>query len=132
MPPPPRAAVFPRYPVQMLMSDPSLWRQRELFLLALDDITTMADISNIYSHYQLGGVHGLPFVTYNGATGDAWLSGNGSWWGGHCWHFTNPWLHWHRYYMVQYEKAITMSATRIAQVRTRAPTVAHRLSSAAR
>jgi hypothetical protein len=56
-------------------------------------------------------------VTYDEATGDTWLSNDGAWWGGHCWHFTNPWLHWHRAYVMQYEKAVTNAAKSIAKVR---------------
>jgi hypothetical protein len=46
------------------MDDPSLTRERELFLLAMHNITTTPNFqTDIYSHYQLGGVHGLPFVS---------------------------------------------------------------------
>jgi hypothetical protein len=77
------------------MEQSDLYYQRELFLLGMHTFTTTPEIMDIYSFYQIGGIHGLPFVTYNGAeTGVEWKSLNGTWWGGLCWHFTNPWLHW--------------------------------------
>ena len=40
---------------------------KELFLLAMHDITTAPNMSDIHSHYPMGGIHGLPFLTYNKA-----------------------------------------------------------------
>lgn len=103
------------------MDETKLYYQRELFLLAMHDITTTPDIQDIYSHYQMGGIHGLPFLTYNKAETGArpWVSLNGTWYGGLCWHFTNPWMHWHRFYMLTYEKAIRLAAVRNAKTITK-------------
>ena len=115
------ATVYPRYPLQRLMNESNLYYQRELFLLAMHAITTTPNINDIYSHYQLGDIHGLPFLTYNKAETGArpWVSLNGAWYGGLCWHFTNPWMHWHRFYMLTYEKVIRLAAVRNANTITK-------------
>lgn len=85
-PPTTRHTVYPRYPLDQMMSDPALYYQYQLLLLGMHEMTT-ADPSSIWSHYQIGGIHGLPFETYNQAnTGVQWKSLNGSWYGGLCWY----------------------------------------------
>ena len=47
------STVYPRYPLDVLMDDPRLSYQKELFLLGMHEITTTSDISSIWSHYQV-------------------------------------------------------------------------------
>ncbi len=86
------------------MNDPAFYWQSQLLLLGMHEMTTMTDIDDPFSHYQvrppliedrallssthlcnsctrqLGGIHGLPFTTYNQAeTGVQWESLNGTW-----------------------------------------------------
>jgi hypothetical protein len=53
------------------------------------------------SHFSIGGIHGLPFVQWEGAGGTHPTQGSG--WGGYCTHGSVLFPTWHRPYVALYE-----------------------------
>ncbi|KAG9042400.1 hypothetical protein FS837_010910 [Tulasnella sp. UAMH 9824] len=67
------------------------------------------------SHFQLGGIHGLPFQPWEGA-GSGQVAG--SFFGGYCTHGTVLFPTWHRPYMAIYEQILHQHAVEIAATYT--------------
>jgi len=56
---------------------------------------------NIQSYFQVAGIHGLPYIPWNGATGAAFDPDTQ--WGGYCIHGSVLFPTWHRPYMMLFE-----------------------------
>ncbi|KAG8930241.1 hypothetical protein FRC01_003109 [Tulasnella sp. 417] len=67
------------------------------------------------SHFQLGGIHGLPFQPWEGAGA---RQVPGSRFGGYCTHGTVLFPSWHRPYLAIYEQILHQHAVEIAQTYT--------------
>lgn len=59
-----------------------------------------ADQNQAASHFQIGGIHGQPFVEWDGAGGPESVSDD---WPGYCTHGTVNFPTWHRPYLALYE-----------------------------
>ncbi|KAI9443337.1 photo-regulated tyrosinase [Lactarius indigo] len=68
--------------------------------------------SNSTSHFSIGGIHGLPFVQWEGS-GSA-RPVQGSQWGGYCTHGSVLFPTWHRPYVALYEQVMQQHALEIA------------------
>ncbi|KAG8932443.1 hypothetical protein FRC02_001122 [Tulasnella sp. 418] len=80
--------------------------QFSLFIQALAKM--MAEPQDqLIAHYQVGGIHGLPPVKWNGSGGDDSVSDN---WKGYCTHSTNIFPTWHRPYVALYEQVLQQYA----------------------
>ena len=60
-----------------------------------------ASQDNFVSHFGIGGIHGLPYVQWDGAGGTQPVSG--SQWDGYCTHGSMLFPTWHRPYVALYE-----------------------------
>jgi tyrosinase len=58
---------------------------------------TQTDVS---SFFQIGGIHGLPYVQWDGSGGKAPVAGS---WGGYCTHGSMLFPTWHRPYVALFE-----------------------------
>jgi len=56
--------------------------------------------SNSLSHFSISGIHGLPYVQWEGAGGTRPVQGS---WGGYCTHGSVLFPTWHRPYIALYE-----------------------------
>ncbi|KAM0201110.1 hypothetical protein ACHAPA_002281 [Fusarium lateritium] len=63
------------------------------------------------SFFQVAGIHGKPFIQWNGGGG---RSGNG--WPGYCPHGESLFLTWHRPYVLLYEQILVEHAKRLANL----------------
>lgn len=66
--------------------------------------TTQAEVK---SFFQVGGIHGLPYVPWDGVTGDQPFDPNNQW-GGYCTHGSVLFPTWHRPYVLLYEVGKSM------------------------
>ncbi len=57
--------------------------------------------SNPLSHFGIGGIHGRPYVSWEGAGGNRPVQGSG--WSGYCTHGNVLFPTWHRPYVALYE-----------------------------
>ncbi|KAH7009810.1 tyrosinase [Ilyonectria destructans] len=67
------------------------------------------DASNQLSFFQVAGIHGKPYVEWNGAgksTSNGWM--------GYCPHGENLFLPWHRPYLALYEQRLVATAVKLA------------------
>ncbi|KAF8263973.1 tyrosinase [Lactarius quietus] len=64
------------------------------------------------SHFGIGGIHGLPYVQWEGSGGAKPV--NGSQWGGYCTHGSVLFPTWHRPYVALYEQVMQQHALQIA------------------
>ncbi|KAH9988351.1 hypothetical protein BJV77DRAFT_1061440 [Russula vinacea] len=62
--------------------------------------------SNPLSHFSIGGIHGLPYVSWEGA---------GSRWNGYCTHGSVLFPTWHRPYVALYEQVLQQHALDVAK-----------------
>ncbi|KAF8061616.1 tyrosinase [Lyophyllum atratum] len=69
------------------------------------------------SFFQLGGIHGLPYVPWDGANGDT-PPDSRTQWGGYCTHGTVLFPTWHRPYVMLYEQVMQKHAVEIAATYT--------------
>ncbi|KAF7556469.1 hypothetical protein G7Z17_g1391 [Cylindrodendrum hubeiense] len=65
--------------------------------------------SDQLSYFQIAGIHGKPYVEWNGAGSS---TSNG--WQGYCPHGENLFLPWHRPYLVLYEQRLVATAIKLA------------------
>ncbi|KIP02309.1 hypothetical protein PHLGIDRAFT_130799 [Phlebiopsis gigantea 11061_1 CR5-6] len=83
-----------------------------LYIQALTEMSKMSQ-DDLLSFFQIGGIHGLPYVSWN-------ESGNkevGDW-GGYCTHGSNLFPTWHRPYVSTYEQLLQQHAIEIAKTYT--------------
>jgi tyrosinase len=67
----------------------------------------MNDQDNIQSFFGVGGIHGLPNVSWDGATGSIPFDPTSGQWGGYCTHGSVLFPTWHRPYVMLYEVCFT-------------------------
>ncbi|KAH7311503.1 tyrosinase [Stachybotrys elegans] len=82
--------------------------QWDLYLRALADLYSQ-DAKSQLSFFQVAGIHGRPYIEWNGAgkrTSDGWL--------GYCPHGENLFLTWHRPYVMLFEQRLVDTAVRLA------------------
>ncbi|KAK6343879.1 hypothetical protein TWF696_007533 [Orbilia brochopaga] len=77
-----------------------------LYVLALASLMAKPQ-SDVTSFFQIGGIHGRPFITWDGVRG-----GNNN--GGYCTHADILFLTWHRPYLALYEAALYAEVQKIA------------------
>eukprot|EP00250_Pteridium_aquilinum_P013878 c21630_g2_i1 orf=1-1068(-) len=87
--------------------------RRDLFLLAFSKVQSLPS-SDKWSFYQIGGIHGLPHVPYDGAKG-SWDPTIQSWWGGYCQHGSPLFPTWHRPYIMLLEQSIIRQAKLVGE-----------------
>jgi tyrosinase len=70
----------------------------------------------LLSHFQLGGIHGLPYESWNGVDGSRDDNVNAdNQWRGYCTHGMVTFPTWHRVYVALYEQVLQKHATDIAR-----------------
>ncbi|TFK38415.1 tyrosinase [Crucibulum laeve] len=91
-------------------------RQFSLYIQALQ---RMYDDSqdNTLSYFQVGGIHGLPFIPWDNSTGSQPFNPNAQW-GGYCTHGSTLFPTWHRPYVMLVEQILHKHATDIAATYT--------------
>ncbi|KAI9840552.1 MAG: hypothetical protein M1837_001532 [Sclerophora amabilis] len=77
----------------------------DLYILALQKLQDEPQ-GNQLSYYQLSGIHGRPYIPWDGV--------NGEFGGGYCTHGSIIFPPWHRPYLALYEQALTNHAKTIA------------------
>ncbi|TFY82262.1 hypothetical protein EWM64_g1750 [Hericium alpestre] len=85
--------------------------QWSLYVQALHAISTISQ-SDLTSFFQIGGIHGLPYVPWDGS-GEQPVSTQG--WEGYCTHGSVLFPTWHRPYMMLYEQVLQSHAKDIAK-----------------
>ena len=92
----------PRLEIRQLEQDADQWN---LFMLAMQDFQN-TDHSSTTSWYQVAGIHGMPYVTWNNVQG----SNPGS---GYCPHSSPLFICWHRPYVALWEQLMLDSAQNV-------------------
>ncbi|KAF9005143.1 tyrosinase [Cyathus striatus] len=88
-------------------------KQFSLYIQALQKIYSR-DQSETLSFFQVGGIHGVPYVPWNDSTGPKPLDPRRQW-GGYCVHGSVLFPTWHRPYMLLYEQILNQAAREIAE-----------------
>ncbi|KAF8500857.1 photo-regulated tyrosinase [Russula emetica] len=86
--------------------------QFSLYIQALTAMFTTPQ-SNPLSQFGIGGIHGLPYVQWEGSGGTRPVQG--SQWGGYCTHGNVLFPTWHRPYVALYEQVMQQHALDISQ-----------------
>ncbi|OJD35302.1 di-copper centre-containing protein [Diplodia corticola] len=97
--------VYPRLEVRDLANNPDQWN---LFVLAMQRFQLKPQ-TNKLSYYQVAGIHGRPYVNWDGVGPYA----SQPWWPGYCPHSSNLFGSWHRPYLSLWEQAIIQYANEI-------------------
>ncbi|KAF2690201.1 Di-copper centre-containing protein [Lentithecium fluviatile CBS 122367] len=101
--------VFPRLEIRELQKKGGeMWN---LFLLALAEFQAM-DQTIIDSYYQIAGIHGMPWASWDGVEGTT--EGKNDWNRGYCPHAQVLFGTWHRPYLVLFEQKLQSVAKAIA------------------
>ncbi|GAM85668.1 hypothetical protein ANO11243_036750 [Dothideomycetidae sp. 11243] len=87
-----------------------------LYLLGLREMMSV-DQSDPLSYYQIAGVHGRPYSSWEGWNSNAGASGYG---GGYCTHVSNIFLPWHRPYLALFEQVLYQHVQNVARQFTNA------------
>ncbi|KAG8983087.1 hypothetical protein FRB93_007678 [Tulasnella sp. JGI-2019a] len=95
---------YPRQDIRTLVKDD---KQFSLFVQAVSAMQQMSE-SEVRSWYQVSGIHGLPYVSWDGAANP----GNTQ---GYCEHGTLLFPTWHRPYVALYEQLLHDHALQIAE-----------------
>ncbi|KAK7432037.1 hypothetical protein QQZ08_001327 [Neonectria magnoliae] len=82
--------------------------QWDLYIRSLVEMHKQ-DPKDQLSFFQVAGIHGKPYIEWNGA---GKRTSNG--WQGYCPHGENLFLPWHRPYLVLYEQRLVATATKLA------------------
>jgi tyrosinase len=98
----------PRLEIHDLIKDS---RQFSLYVQALAALQADPE-SDVVSHYQMAGIHGLPYVEWDGSGGPQPVPGSG--WSGYCTHGSVLFPTWHRPYVALYEQVLQAHAVQIA------------------
>jgi tyrosinase len=102
------AAAPNRLEINDLVNSP---QQFSLYIQALIAMFQTSQ-SDQTSHFGIGGIHGLPYVQWEGAGGTHPVKG--SQWGGYCTHGCVLFPTWHRPYVALYEQVLQQHALQIA------------------
>lgn len=84
--------------------------QWDLYIRSLVDLYSQS-ATNQLSFFQVAGIHGKPYVEWNGAgksTSNGWM--------GYCPHGENLFLTWHRPYVLLFEQRLVETATKLANL----------------
>ncbi|KAF2711454.1 Di-copper centre-containing protein [Pleomassaria siparia CBS 279.74] len=95
-----RTEVHPRKEIRELEKDADQWN---VYLLALRRFQSVRQNDKL-SYYQICGIHGRPFVSWDGVS-----QGDGGF-GGYCAHTSNLFLSWHRPYLALFEEVLYLNA----------------------
>lgn len=89
-------------------------KQTEPFSLYIQALNVMFKTpqSKSTSHFSIGGIHGLPYVQWEGSGSSRPVQG--SQWGGYCTHGSVLFPTWHRPYVTLYEQVLQQHALEIA------------------
>ncbi|KAJ7190769.1 photo-regulated tyrosinase [Mycena pura] len=68
--------------------------------------------SDLTSFFQIGGIHGLPYIQWGGSGGKEPVDGS---WGGYCTHGSMLFPTWHRPYVALFEQVLQLHAAEIAK-----------------
>ncbi|KAL5447870.1 hypothetical protein PMIN07_001857 [Paraphaeosphaeria minitans] len=93
---------YPRLDIRQLKKNADQWN---LFLLAMERFQNKPK-DDPMSYYQIAGIHGRPFVGWNGGA----QTGGG---GGYCPHGQSTFGSWHRPYLAVYEQAVYQNAQEV-------------------
>ncbi|KAJ4300750.1 hypothetical protein N0V90_002838 [Kalmusia sp. IMI 367209] len=93
---------YPRKDIRELKKNADQWN---LFLLAMERFQNKPK-NDPMSYYQIAGIHGRPFVSWN----DAGLQHGGA---AYCPHAQNTFGSWHRPYLAVYEQAVYINAQEV-------------------
>lgn len=92
-------------------------KNKQLFTLYIRALQSLQNVSETddKSFFAVGGIHGLPYVTWNDATGSFQPDKNPDWYfGGYCTHGTVIFPTWHRPYVLLYEQLLQSLASQAA------------------
>lgn len=89
--------VYPRQEVRQMEKNTDLWT---LYMLGLS-MMQYTPQSQLLSYYQIAGIHGVPWIEWNGV---APTPGNEN--TGYCTHVSELFLTWHRPYLALYEQIL--------------------------
>ncbi|RSL69213.1 hypothetical protein CEP54_002372 [Fusarium duplospermum] len=84
--------------------------QWDLYIRALRTMYDAKD-TDLKSYFQVAGIHGKPFIQWNGGGGR-----NGNGWPGYCPHGESLFLTWHRPYVLLFEQILVEHAKRLANL----------------
>ena len=87
----------PRLEIRQLRKNNAQWN---LYLLALNEFYYTKKQTELTSYYQVAGIHGRPFITWDGA---AFAQGQST---GYCTHSSTLFPVWHRPYLALYEQIL--------------------------
>jgi len=87
-----------------------------LYIQALGAMST-DDQGDVQSFFQIAGIHGLPYVVWDGATSHQRFNPN-THWEGYCTHGSVVFPTWHRPYVMLYEQTLQQHAQKIAATYT--------------
>eukprot|EP00884_Botryococcus_braunii_P000734 jgi/Botrbrau1/10661/Bobra.53_2s0018.1 len=96
------------------LSSHAKWQEHYDLLIQAYIAIEGKDTDDVWSFYQIAGIHGLPYQPYDNATGD-WTWAPGRAWGGYCQHGSPLFPTWHRPYLLYIEQSIRNEAMRIAR-----------------
>ncbi|KAG8995528.1 hypothetical protein FRB94_008947 [Tulasnella sp. JGI-2019a] len=102
------AAPPPRLEINQLIKDP---KQFSLYMQALQTMEKDSQ-SDVASHFQLAGIHGLPYTQWDQSGGAKPVQGSA--WSGYCTHGSVLFPSWHRPYLALYEQVLQNHAVQIA------------------
>jgi len=101
--------VFPRLEIRTLQAKDEMWN---LYLLAMMDFQAM-DQNGIASYFQIAGIHGMPWTSWDGVDGTAGAEKSSSE-KGYCPHNQLLFGPWHRPYLALFEQVLQSTAIKIA------------------
>jgi tyrosinase len=84
-----------------------------LYIQSLQLMYTKTSQTDVQSFFQVAGIHGLPNIPWDGATGDQPFDPNTQW-GGYCTHGSVLFPTWHRPYVMLYEQILQQHAEEVA------------------
>ena len=89
--------IQPRLEVRQLEQNADQWN---IFLLGLR-LFQMTDQTNQTSYYQIAGIHGRPYIPWDGVPAAEGINSPG-----YCLHLSNLFLTWHRPYLALFEQTL--------------------------
>ena len=89
--------VQPRLEIRQLEENPDQWN---LFLLGMRKFQ-QTNQTNMTSYYSIAGIHGRPYIAWNGVPSAPGVQGPG-----YCAHLLNLFLAWHRAYLALFEQTL--------------------------
>ena len=98
----PGGGVQPRLEIRQLEAQPDQWN---LYMLAMQAFQQTSH-NDVMGWYQLAGIHGMPYVPWNGVNGGN--PGNG-----YCPHSSPLFICWHRPYVLAWEQQMLVNAANI-------------------